>query len=83
MSAKDEWKLERTLSLILNVLNYRYSDSGDEGHDEKVRALPQWAQSPALADALYRQQRVNPDQIFGPIPPLSMQGKQPNESADT
>lgn len=53
----------------------RYSDSGDEGHDEKVKALPNWAQSPALAAALYRQQHVNPDDIFGPIPPLSMQGQ--------
>lgn len=52
----------------------RYSDSGDEGHDDKVKALPDWAQSPALASALYRQQYVNPDDIFGPIPPLSMNG---------
>ncbi|ORY92945.1 inner centromere protein, partial [Leucosporidium creatinivorum] len=54
-------------------IDSEYSDSGDEGHDEKVKALPHWAQSPALAAALYRQQHVNPDDIFGPIPPLSMQ----------
>ena len=53
----------------------RYSDSGDEAHEAKVKALPGWAQSPALAAALYRQQHVDPRDIFGPIQPLSMQGK--------
>lgn len=62
-------------SALLIRSRRRYSDSGDEGHDEKVKALPHWAQSPALAAALYRQQHVNPDDIFGPIPPLSMQGR--------
>ncbi|KAK4049089.1 hypothetical protein OIO90_005559 [Microbotryomycetes sp. JL221] len=54
-------------------IDSEYSDSGDEAHEAKVKALPNWAQSPALAAALYRQQHVDPRDIFGPIQPLSMQ----------
>ncbi|KAK4047704.1 hypothetical protein OIV83_005212 [Microbotryomycetes sp. JL201] len=57
----------------LPEIDSEYSDSGDEAHEAKVKALPNWAQSPALAAALYRQQHVDPRDIFGPIQPLSMQ----------
>lgn len=50
----------------------RYSDSGDEQHFEKVASYPQWVQSPA--GLLARQQYTNPDDLFGPMPPLSMKG---------
>ncbi|BGP07844.1 hypothetical protein JCM10049v2_003687 [Rhodotorula toruloides] len=50
-----------------------YSDSEDEDAQEaKKAALPRWAQSPNLARALELQQTINPDEIFGPIPKLSI-----------
>ncbi|KAM0787776.1 hypothetical protein ACM66B_003831 [Microbotryomycetes sp. NB124-2] len=61
------------LEIELPEIDSEYSDSGDEAHEAKVKALPNWAQSPALAAALYRQQHVDPRDIFGPIQPLSMQ----------
>ncbi|TNY22727.1 inner centromere protein [Rhodotorula diobovata] len=53
-------------------IDSEYSDSDDEAHERKNAALPRWAQSPALAQALLDQQQVNPDEIFGPIPKLSI-----------
>ncbi|KAK4333864.1 Inner centromere protein, ARK-binding domain protein [Rhodotorula toruloides] len=50
-----------------------YSDSEDEDAQEaKKAAMPRWAQSPNLARALELQQTINPDEIFGPIPKLSI-----------
>ncbi|KAK4702142.1 hypothetical protein P7C70_g4082, partial [Phenoliferia sp. Uapishka_3] len=51
-------------------IDSEYSDSGDEEHAEKVANYPQWVQSPA--GLLSRQQFTNPDELFGPMPPLSM-----------
>jgi hypothetical protein len=65
-----------------------YSDSEDEDAQEAKRAaLPRWAQSPNLARALELQQTINPDEIFGPIPKLSIRGAlvpslQPTSTAD-
>ncbi|SCV71214.1 BQ2448_2802 [Microbotryum intermedium] len=57
----------------LPEIDSEYSDSGDEeARAVKIAAMPGWAQSPALAAALYAQQQVNPRDIFGPIPPLQM-----------
>lgn len=53
----------------------RYSDSGDEDRNEKVANYPAWVKSPNLA--LNRQQYTNPDELFGPMPPLSMKGAVP------
>ncbi|KPV75382.1 uncharacterized protein RHOBADRAFT_43888 [Rhodotorula graminis WP1] len=53
-------------------IDSEYSDSDDEAHERKRKALPGWAQSPAVAQALYNQQQVNPDEIFGPLPKLSI-----------
>ncbi|SCZ99582.1 BZ3500_MvSof-1268-A1-R1_Chr3-1g06121 [Microbotryum saponariae] len=57
----------------LPEIDSEYSDSGDEeARAVKIAAMPGWAQSPALAAALYAQQQINPRDIFGPIPPLQM-----------
>lgn len=58
----------------LPEIDSEYSDSDDEEHEKKVASFPQWAQSPALSHALMEQRKVNPDDIFGPIPALSIQG---------
>jgi hypothetical protein len=58
----------------LPEIDSEYSDSDDEAHEKKVASFPQWAQSPALSHALMEQRKVNPDDIFGPIPALSIQG---------
>ncbi|GAA6022555.1 hypothetical protein JCM10207_006584 [Rhodosporidiobolus poonsookiae] len=57
----------------LPEIDSEYSDSDDEAHEKKVASFPRWAQSPALAHALLEQRKVNPDDIFGPIPQLSIQ----------
>ncbi|GAA5956271.1 hypothetical protein JCM21900_006591 [Sporobolomyces salmonicolor] len=57
----------------LPEIDSEYSDSDDEAHEKKVASFPRWAQSPALAHALLEQRKINPDEIFGPIPPLSIQ----------
>ncbi|GAA5848115.1 hypothetical protein JCM9279_007460 [Rhodotorula babjevae] len=56
----------------LPEIDSEYSDSDDEAHERKRKALPGWAQSPAVAQALFDQQQVNPDELFGPIPKLSI-----------
>ncbi|GJN89172.1 hypothetical protein Rhopal_002146-T1 [Rhodotorula paludigena] len=56
----------------LPEIDSEYSDSDDETQERKRAALPHWAQSPALAQALLNQQQVNPDEIFGPIPKLAI-----------
>ncbi|KWU46113.1 hypothetical protein RHOSPDRAFT_32107 [Rhodotorula sp. JG-1b] len=54
-------------------IDSEYSDSDDEvAQEQKQAALPGWAKSPNLVRALQRQQEINPDDIFGPIPKLSI-----------
>lgn len=56
-------------------IDSEYSDSDDEAaQEQKQAALPGWAKSPNLVRALQRQQEINPDDIFGPIPKLSIGG---------
>ena len=59
----------------LRLVRTRYSDSDDEAHEKKVAAFPRWAQSPVLTHQLLEQQKINPDDIFGPIPALSIAGE--------
>jgi hypothetical protein len=59
---------------LIDTLPRRYSDSDDEAHEKKVAAFPRWAQSPVLTHQLLEQQKINPDDIFGPIPALSIAG---------
>jgi hypothetical protein len=40
--------------------------------DDDSNVLQDWANSPQLRDILLRQQTVDPDNVFGPIPPLQM-----------
>ncbi|GAA5981695.1 hypothetical protein JCM10908_004569 [Rhodotorula pacifica] len=54
-------------------IDSEYSDSDDEvAQEQKQAALPGWAKSPNLVRALQKQQEINPDDIFGPIPKLSI-----------
>ncbi len=46
------------------------SEDGDLGDGFVV---PDWAQSPALAELLKAQQLIDPETVFGPIPPLNME----------
>lgn len=56
-------------------IDSEYSDSDDEAAQEKKQAaMPGWAKSPNLVRALQQQQEINPDDIFGPIPKLSIGG---------
>jgi hypothetical protein len=54
----------------------RYSDSDPEEQTRKAAALPSWAQSPYLTDALRAQSSINPDLLFGAIQPLRMEGNE-------
>ncbi|GAA5928231.1 uncharacterized protein JCM15063_003827 [Sporobolomyces koalae] len=56
----------------LPEIDSEYSDSDDEAHEKKVAAFPRWAQSPVLTHQLLEQRKINPDDIFGPIPSLSV-----------
>lgn len=51
---------------------HRYSDSDDEDKPSNFNR-PQWADSPELRRALEQQSTFNPDELFGPIKPLSME----------
>ncbi|KAG6867147.1 hypothetical protein C0993_006258 [Termitomyces sp. T159_Od127] len=64
-------------SIELPEINSEYSDSDDE---DRSKALPGWAQSPELRQALQLQSTINPDDIFGAIRPLRMEEmfKDPN-----
>lgn len=57
-------------SIELPEINSEYSDSDDE---DRSKALPGWAQSPELRQALQLQSTINPDDIFGAIRPLRME----------
>lgn len=51
---------------------YSYSDD-DELKKQFKLSLPQWAESPELAQILKKQAKIDPDQIFGPMKPLHME----------
>lgn len=59
-------------AIELPDINSEYSDSEDE---DRVRTFdpPEWAQSPELRAALEQQAMLNPDDVFGQIPPLRME----------
>ncbi|KAJ6257125.1 hypothetical protein Dda_8010 [Drechslerella dactyloides] len=48
-----------------------HTDSEDD-HDERTFRVPKWADSPELRQALQDQLGIDPETIFGPIAPLSM-----------
>lgn len=48
--------------------------SGEGGGNAKGKfPIPDWAESPALKQALVAQQTMDPEQVFGPIGPLQME----------
>lgn len=54
------------------------SDSDDDGWgggggSKSKFAVPQWAESPELKQALVAQQTMDPEEVFGPIGPLQME----------
>jgi hypothetical protein len=51
----------------------RYSDSDDEEKSSPDFKRPQWAESPALRQALAHQASRDPDELFGVIKPVSME----------
>ncbi|KAA1063716.1 hypothetical protein PGT21_010876 [Puccinia graminis f. sp. tritici] len=55
-------------------IDSEYSEEDDVSeHERKEAKLPDWAQSPALKEALANQRKVNPDDVFGgTIPPPRM-----------
>ena len=46
-------------------------DSEDER--EKKSTLPDWVRTPNMNDILRRQETMNPDAVFGPIPPANVE----------
>ncbi len=48
-------------------------DQGGRRRNSREKAVPDWVQSPALRELLAAQQMIDPEQIFGPIGPLSME----------
>jgi hypothetical protein len=56
----------------LPEIHSQYSDSDDENR-HRTFALPHWAESPAVRQALEEQSTINPDDIFGEIRPLRME----------
>jgi hypothetical protein len=59
-------------SHMVLILTNRYSDSDDSEKSTDFKR-PDWAESPELRAALERQSRRNPDELFGPIHPISME----------
>ncbi|TFY62969.1 hypothetical protein EVJ58_g3521 [Rhodofomes roseus] len=59
-------------AIELPDINSEYSDSDDEDRPRTFDP-PDWAQSPELITALQQQAAVNPDEVFGRIPPLRME----------
>lgn len=58
--------------IVLPDIASEYSDSDDEEKESDFKR-PAWAESPELKQLLEMQQHVNPDELFGPIRPLSME----------
>ncbi|BFZ63335.1 hypothetical protein YB2330_004457 [Saitoella coloradoensis] len=68
--------LPDTGNIELPEIDSEYSDEEDDDDVAKKKknfSVPEWAESPELRQLLRRQQRVNPDDIFGPIRPLQME----------
>lgn len=58
----------------LPEINSDYSDSDDDEPPQKDGfERPAWANTPELRKLLRRQQRIDPDDVFGPIQPLQME----------
>ncbi|KAI5797985.1 hypothetical protein DFH27DRAFT_561522 [Peziza echinospora] len=47
-------------------------DSSNEGGKDGKFSVPHWAESPELRQALYAQQTMDPEHVFGPMAPLHM-----------
>ena len=60
-------------AIELPDIKSEYSDSDDEDRPNKGASLPAWAQSPEIRSALREQESFNPDDVFGPMKPLSME----------
>ena len=58
--------------IVLPDINSEYSDSNDSEKSNEFKR-PEWAESPELRAALERQATRNPDELFGPIKPISME----------
>jgi hypothetical protein len=63
---------EESENIVLPDINSEYSDSDDSDRETDFKR-PAWAESPELKQALENQASVNPDELFGPIRPLSME----------
>ncbi|RUS22506.1 hypothetical protein BC937DRAFT_88719 [Endogone sp. FLAS-F59071] len=57
---------------ILNSSSHSYSEEEESQSESK---MAEWAQSPALRSALLKQSSMNPENIFGQIQPLRMEGQ--------
>jgi hypothetical protein len=64
---------EKSENIELPDIASEYSDSDDEERNMKKKALPSWAQSPDVRNALTRLNTVNPDAIFGGVRELHME----------
>ncbi|KAI8454685.1 hypothetical protein BY996DRAFT_4581634 [Phakopsora pachyrhizi] len=71
---KEEYEVKEVDEYIeLPDIDSEYSDDDESEHERKEAKLPDWAQSPALRQALENQKKVNPDDVFGGnIPPPKM-----------
>ncbi|GFZ50575.1 hypothetical protein JCM24511_08332 [Saitozyma sp. JCM 24511] len=58
--------------IVLPDIASEYSDSDDEDRTPDFKR-PQWAESPELRAALAEQAYRDPDELFGPIKPISME----------
>lgn len=57
-------------------IDSEYSDDDEEEHQRKEAALPDWAQSMVMREALANQRKLNPNDIFGAtIPAPAMEGQ--------
>lgn len=70
---REEKKVVEDEYIELPDIDSEYSDDDESEHERKEAKLPDWAQSPALREALANQRKVNPDDVFGgTIPPPRM-----------
>ncbi|KAK4684542.1 hypothetical protein P7C73_g5630, partial [Tremellales sp. Uapishka_1] len=72
MTLQNQMAEVQSEDIVLPDIASEYSDSDDEDKaTDFVR--PAWAESPNLRQALENQATFNPDELFGPIKPLSME----------
>lgn len=72
-SQLDDKALEaQSEDIVLPDIASEYSDSDDSEKSTDFKR-PEWAESPELRAALERQATRNPDELFGPIKPISME----------